>query len=242
MNLKLNKKNIIFYIIPILSLIGGLWQNQYIYDGYHWGFILTNAIELINGKIPYKEIFLEYGIVSVIANSITLIIFDKNVYSIIALTCLLYSITLLVISQLTYKITKSRFYSILAVVIIFVLYPWPTTPWPNFYSFFFTVMFCNFFIKKKKKYHIFSGISLALAYLSLTTVYNLIIGLFFLSVIVTYFLLRKIINKKEIEKIYYTLFSFIIFIGIFAIYLYLNDLISIWASYQTLPFIFNGIF
>ena len=62
------KKNIYLLIFPIISFIGGLWQNQYIYDGYHWGFIFSNALDLIEGKIPYKEIFLEYGILQTILN------------------------------------------------------------------------------------------------------------------------------------------------------------------------------
>ena len=36
-------------------------QNQYIYDGYHWGFIFSHSFDLLRGKEPYIEIFLEYG-------------------------------------------------------------------------------------------------------------------------------------------------------------------------------------
>ena len=93
------KKKIYFFIIPIISLIGGLWQNQYIYDGYHWGFIFSNSLDLIDGKIPYKEIFLEYGILQTILNSIILIIFNKNIYSLLAFTCILYSISLYLITN-----------------------------------------------------------------------------------------------------------------------------------------------
>ena len=48
----MTKKTFFFVslIIPLISLIGGIWAGQYIDDGYHWGFIFSNALELLNGK------------------------------------------------------------------------------------------------------------------------------------------------------------------------------------------------
>ena len=54
-------KKYIYYsllILPIISLTGGTWQGQYTNDAYHWGFIFSNAIDIIDGKLPYKEIFI----------------------------------------------------------------------------------------------------------------------------------------------------------------------------------------
>ena len=116
------KKNIYFLIIPIISVIGGLWQNQYIYDGYHWGFIFSNSLDFIDGKIPYKEIFLEYGILQTILNSIILIIFNKSVYSLLAFTCILYSLSLYLITEITYKLTSKKIYSLFSVFILFFFY------------------------------------------------------------------------------------------------------------------------
>ena len=151
-------------LISAISLFGGLWQGQYIYDGYHWGFIFTNALELLNGHKPYSEIFLEYGFLTVFINAITLKLFSNNVYSLIFLTCLVYSLSLYLIGIITYTITENKFYSIFASSILLVLYPWPTTPWANFYSFFFTIIFCFFYLKEKKIFHYSAGLSLALAY------------------------------------------------------------------------------
>jgi len=147
-------KNYTILLLPILSLIGGLWHNQFIYDGYHWGFIHTNALEFLNGKTPYKEIFLEYGILSVLINSLLLIVFNKNLFSLIAFTCLCYSISLYLIGKITFKLTKNKIYSFYLVLVLFLLYPWPTTPWPNFYSFLFSCLFIINYLSKNKKKHI----------------------------------------------------------------------------------------
>ena len=236
------KKKIYFFIIPIISLIGGLWQNQYIYDGYHWGFIFSNSLDLIDGKIPYKEIFLEYGILQTILNSIILIIFNKNIYSLLAFTCILYSISLYLITNITYKITSKKLYSLFSVFIIFILYPWPTTPWPNFFSFFFTILFCNFYISNKNINHIFAGLSLSFAYLSFTTIYNFVIILFYLITLIIFLINKSKIDTIQFKKFYYSSLSFVFVILIFFIYLIINNSFNVWIKYQLLPIIFNNTF
>ena len=83
------KKHIYYslLIFPLISFFGGIWQGQYINDGYHWGFIFSNALDLLDGKLPYKEIFIQYGLLSTLIHALTLIIFDKNIFSLIAVTC-----------------------------------------------------------------------------------------------------------------------------------------------------------
>tara|TARA_B100000767_G_scaffold55225_1_gene50683 strand:+ start:979 stop:2553 length:1575 start_codon:yes stop_codon:yes gene_type:complete len=232
----------IFLIIPIISLIGGLWQNQFIYDGYHWGFIHTNALELLNGKIPYKEIFLEYGILSVLINSFLLIIFDKDLFSLIAFTCFCYSLTLYLIGTITLKLTKNKIYSLFVVSVLFLLYPWPTSPWPNFYSFMFSCLFISNYLSKDLKKSYLAGIYLALAYLSLTTIFNFIIIFYFLLISLTVIIFKKILEKEDIIKIRNILITFFLSISIYFVYLYNQNLINIWVTYQKLPFIFNDAF
>ena len=49
--MKLMKKDYILIIFPIISLFGGLWQGQFTDDGYHWGFMFSNALDLIDEEI-----------------------------------------------------------------------------------------------------------------------------------------------------------------------------------------------
>ena len=65
-----SKKNfygIHFFLIPIilfLTIYLACWQGQYKYDPHHWGLILSNAKDIYYGKLPYKDIFLQYGYLS----------------------------------------------------------------------------------------------------------------------------------------------------------------------------------
>lgn len=60
----------ILFFFCIFSLITSINQGKYIYDGYHWGFVAANANDFLNGKLLYKEIFVHYGILTLIIHSI----------------------------------------------------------------------------------------------------------------------------------------------------------------------------
>ena len=197
-----SKKNIYYtlLIFPIISFLGGLWQGQYINDGYHWGLIFSNALDFLDGKLPYKEIYIEYGFVTTLIHALILTIFNKNIFSLIAITSLFYSLSIYLIGILTYKFTLNKYYSFFATFIIFMIYPWPTSPWPNFISFFFIMVFCLFYLCNKKIYFILSGFFLALAYLSYTLIYNYIIISFLLILIFLLFFLKRKFDYLFIQK------------------------------------------
>ncbi len=235
--MQLNSKNYSLFIFPIISFIGGVWQGQYTDDGYHWGFIFSNALDIIDGKIPFKEIFIEYGIFSTIIHSITLLLFKKNLLSLMVLTCFLYSLSILLIGKITQRFTLNKYLGFFSTFIIFMIYPWPVFPWPNFISFFFTILFCYFYILEDKKFNYISGITLGLTYLSYTTVYNFIIFLFLITSIFFIILNLKRIDQKFIKKNINCIIAFIGTILIFLIYLSYNNLFGIWLEYQKIPFI-----
>ena len=235
--MQLYNKNYSLLFFPIISFIGGLWQGQYTDDGYHWGFIFSNALDVMNGKIPFKEIFIEYGIFSTIIHSVTLLVFKKNLLSLMMITCLLYSLSILLIGSITQKFTLNKYLGFFSTFIIFMIYPWPVSPWPNFISFFFIVLFCYFYILEGKKFNYLSGVTLGLAYLSYTTVYNFIIFLFLSICLIFTILTLKRIDKNFIKKNINCLVSFVVTIGIFIIYLLYNNLLSVWLEYQKIPFI-----
>ena len=238
--MKISKKNYSLIIFPIISFIGGIWQAQYTNDGYHWGFIFANALDLINGKVPFKEFFIEYGIFSTAIHALSLIIFNKSMISLMIVTCLLYSISILLIGLITQKFILSKYISFFATFIIFALYPWPVSPWPNFVSFFFIILFCYLYTIEDKKFNYLSGFSLGFAYLSYTTVYNFIIFPFFVILLIFIIIYLKKIDQNFIKKNINCLISFSLTIGIFILYLFYKGLIDIWLLYQKIPFIYAG--
>ena len=224
-------------IICLISIIGGIINAQYINDGYHWGFIFSHSVDLLKGKEPFVEIFLEYGFLQGLINFLLIKIFGEHVFIIQVFIIIIYSISLFLIYKIIFQLTNNDKLSFLSVLIIFVLYPWPTSPWPIFFSFFFSMMFILFYLEEERKYSILAGISLFCAYLSYTTLYNFIIIFFILSIILQFFLFSNQHTKKYKKHLYYVFSTFFLFIFIFITYLVLNDFLLNWVEFQKIPFL-----
>ena len=231
-------KILLFFIVPIISLIGGIWHGQFINDGYHWGFIFSNALELLNGKKPFEEIFIQYGLGTTLIHSFILFLFEKNIFSIVVFTSFIYSISLYLIGDITYKLTKNFFYSLFSSFSIFLIYPWPTSPWPNFISFFFIVLFYRLYISGNSKKNFISGILLGMSYFSLTIIYNFVILLFLTSLLILFYFFKKQ-YFNFIKKNFYMMGGFFLIICLFLIYLIYSNLFETWFLYQKIPFILS---
>ena len=66
----------------------------HVFDGGHHGSILLNGLDIINGKTPYKEIFLQYGYLNALINSIFLTIFNHDILAIYFTTSLFYFLSI----------------------------------------------------------------------------------------------------------------------------------------------------
>ena len=137
----------IFFIYSILI-------TRYQYDGHHIGLIYSNSIDLINGKLHYKEIFIQYGILTTALNSLILTLFDNKIFFITVFNSALYSLGVLFISKTTNNFTNQKL-SILATTIILFNHPIPWLPWPNYVAF-FLISVGIFFLSIHKKNFFFS--------------------------------------------------------------------------------------
>ena len=195
----MSKYFVAIILVCLVSVIGGTINAQYINDGYHWGFIFSHSFDLLRGKEPYIEIFLEYGFLQVLVNSLLIKIFGEYVFLIQVFIVFIYSISLFIIFKIILLLTGKTKLSFLSVLVIFLLYPWPTSPWPIYYSFFFSLIFIYFYLKESLKYSIIAGIALFCAYLSYTTLFNFIIFFLILSLISQYLLFK--VNTSQLTAL-----------------------------------------
>ena len=234
----MNTRYLLFtYLICILSIIGGLWNSQFINDGYHWGFIYSNSFDLIHGKKPYNEIFLEYGLLQSLINFIIIKFISNSVYSIQAFTVLIYAFSLFILNRVILNITNNHRLSFFSVFIIFLINPWPYSPWPIYLVLFFSLMFIFFYLKESKSDSVIAGFILFFAYLSYSTIFNFTIILFILLFFFKLYLLKInkiIINKKNN---YLFLITFVFLFLIFLVYLNLSGILFEWIKFQTIPFL-----
>lgn len=216
-----------FLLVAFINFVYSINLYQYIYDGHHHGFMFTNAIDFINGRLPYREIFIQYGIFTTLTQAFALKIFGQNLISINIITCILYSLTILLISLIIIKKTN-HIYGFLSLFIIFLNHPIPWLPWSNYYAFFFIILGFFFLQNLKKSNIFFSGLFFSLVCLSRETYFSIISAIIF-------FIIIYLILKKKNKLIFSFTLGFIIPYSIFFIYLFYNNIFYDWVSYLQLP-------
>ena len=224
-----------FFLISFFFLFSiYIIRNQY--DGHHIGLIYSNALDLINGKLPYKEIFIQYGFLTTLIHAILLILFDNKVIFLSFFTAIFYSLSILFIS-FTIKNVLNSYYAFISSVLILFNHPIPWLPWSNYIAFFFLSLGIFLLIRKNINYFLV-GFFFGLVTLSRQDFFIPIIlsTLFFF---IFYFLKYKKILLNESFKY---VFGFLIPLIIFLIYLFYNDIFFYWKSFLIIPNLYLDVY
>ena len=88
MLLRFDKYNLLNILTLFSFLIYSAVFIRYHYDGHHIGLQYSNALDLLNGKKPYKEIFIQYGILTTFIHSFILKIFFNKIFRIVCFVLL----------------------------------------------------------------------------------------------------------------------------------------------------------
>ena len=204
---------------------------SFVYDVMHHGLIFTNALDVLMGKTPYREVFIQYGLLGTLINSFALYISNLNSMSIIFILAIFYFSSIIMVGLSTASLTNST-YMILALIIFLFNHPIPWYPWPNYISFFFLIFAVYIFTENNLSKLFLSGIFFSLACLVRENFFYFIGP----SVIIINILIY-IFNKKFDRNIAFIL-GFLLPLLIFLIYLISNDLFNEWLLYQKLPFVY----
>ena len=73
---------ILFFFLLVYFFYKSINTLSFIYDSGHHGSIFLNGLEILKGKLPYKEIFLQYGYLNALINSFFIYIFNYDILSI----------------------------------------------------------------------------------------------------------------------------------------------------------------
>jgi len=227
------KKYNILVGLSIIILFFDLSINTltYIFDGGHHGSIFLNALNIIEGKVPYKEIFLQYGYLNALINAFFLIIFDYDIVAIYFSTSFFYFGSIIILSLISKDLGNKNFF-LLTIIICVFNHPVPEFPWPNYTAFFFLTLSIYIFKIKKKKNLFFSGFFLAITCLVRENFYYFILPSFVFINFCIYFF------YKQFNKNFFLLFGFCLPILFLFLYLYINNIFLIWLDYQKIPFVY----
>ncbi len=223
---------IIVIFICIFSFLISVWQSTYIYDSHHWGLMASNAFDFLNNKMPYEEIFIQYGILTTIIHSIFMKIGNQSVISIFFFTSLIYSISI----YYFFLILKNKFQdqmALFAVVCLVLIHPFVNHPWHNYLTFFFLILSLFFLGKDNSKDSFFAGLFFSFAVLSYEKF--LIVFIFFL---IGYSFIN--IKNKKIKNILFLLTGFSFPISIFFTYIIFNEIFNDWIKYHSISNFYIG--
>ena len=227
MNLSIfNKPITITFILSFLSFFGSIMQSLYVYDGHHWGLMASNAYELLDNKIPYKEIFIQYGILTTVLHSISLKIFSLNVISIFYVTCFIYSISI-IFFYIVIKNNSNENFGLFSVICLLLIHPFVNHPWHNYITFLFLLISLFFLQNVGNKAKIISGIFFALAVLS----YEKFFLIFFIFLLTIFFVGIK---NKSLKKFNLFTLGSIIPLIIFFSFIIKKDIFSDWLNFSSI--------
>jgi hypothetical protein len=158
-----------FILISLLSVVCvfSIQRGAYNIDPHHWGLMLSNAQDLASGKIPYREIFIQYGFLTTVIHAIGFKLLGGNLQSIIASTSMVYALGLLGVYQLSYRVSNSRKLAMYSFVTCVLAHTLVSFPWSNYIAFPFIVYGVFFaFNPKPSKMSLFcAGLLFAIAVL-----------------------------------------------------------------------------
>lgn len=226
---------ILLVALPLLLVVLSVWEGSYTYDSHHWGLMLSNAKDLYEGKIPYQEIFIQYGILTTIIQSIAFYSLDKNLLSLIFITSAFYGIGVVGVYFLSLRVSGDKKIAVFSFVTVYLLHPVAILPWSNYIAFPFLVFGVLFLLDENNRSinAFIAGTLLSLAILSREGLMPAILA--FSSVAC---FLKALDNRysftNRIE------FSFIFFTGLslpvacFFYYLVQEDLLSYWYKTSVL--------
>lgn len=166
-NLNNKCKFIAYLIIPLLVIVGTIFRGTYHLDPHHWGLMLGNAKDLYEGKIPYKEIFIQYGFLTTLLQALGYSI-GKNLLVLVASAAIAYAVGIAFIFKLGSSVLKSDVAATYVVIAIYLLHPMAIFPWSNYIAFPFLVYGLSVLIlfRQNNRKLIFGGLSLGLAILA----------------------------------------------------------------------------
>ena len=229
---------IIFFVL--LSFFGSIYQLNLHYDGFHHGIVYLESVELLSGKLPYKDFFVHYGLLFVLINSFFLTIFNMSISALYYVSALFYSASILLLCILTKKYTN-YLYACLVTVSIFLIHPFVYLPWPDYQLFFFVTLSLYFLSFNNKLSFFLSGIFLSFGILEKDFIIYIYLLVFPAIILIYFFLKFKKLVHFKIQFYRYFFLGFFIPISFLLFYLYINNLIPLYLKQLELPFLLTKI-
>lgn len=229
-------------VVAVVTVVGlSVLQGAYHLDPHHWGLILSNAIDLDRGRVPYREVFIQYGILSAVLPEWFYRIGGTQL-SIIAGVAALYAVGIAGTYFISREVSARRELAVFTFITALLVHPLAIYPWPNYIAFPFLVFAALLVMKASRApwMGLPAGVLLGLAVLCRENLLPVaVIGLLILPAL-------EFWCCGDLRKATFRLLSWVGFalpLAFFALYLVTNGLSDYW--WQTaveLPKLYAEVF
>ncbi len=188
--------DILVAICCITSIGFSIIESRVNTDAHHWGLMYANAADLNRGLIPYKEIFIQYGYLTTLIQSLSLNIFGNTVVSVGIITGVFYSANIY-LSYCLWRKILNKWPSALSSVLMFLVHGYIIYPWSNYFSYTFFLISLLFLtaLPQKRYQYLLAGVFFALSFLARQSIFPL-------APIYLYFLLIYIASEEDKRKLH----------------------------------------
>jgi hypothetical protein len=211
------------FVVFITVVSVSIWQGSYNYDPHHWGLMFSNAKDLYDGKIPYKEIFIQYGFFTTLVHTLAFLVFH-NFFGMILITSVFYAAGLIVLSQTAKIVLSHSSLALIVLITIFSFHSIAIYPWSNYIAFPLIMLFIYIIIRYKNNntfLNIVSGLLAGVAILSREGLFPAV-----LLILIFSFYIYK--DENLVKKICFLLAGLLLPLLSFFFYLATGDLIGYW--------------
>jgi hypothetical protein len=213
----------------MLIVAYSIWQGIYNLDPHHWGLMLSNAKDLFDGKAPYREIFVQYGLLTTLVHAAAYALLGENLRALIGVTALFYAVGLVGVYLLCLRITADKKLSLFSFVSACLVHPVAIYPWSNYIAFPFLVygMWFLFARRAPSASAFFGGLALALAVLAREGLFPAVL-IFSLIVSVLNFISAQESRWARMARDLWFFCGLFLPLTLFFAYLYHENLLAYW--------------
>jgi hypothetical protein len=234
--------DVIVIVVATFLVVGcSVVQGAYNLDPHHWGVMTSNAVDMARGRVPYKEMFIQYGFLTAFIQYLFFKL-GNNIASIIFGVSLLYALGLVGIYLLTLHLVKSRRVALYAFLTAFLIHPLVIYPWPNYVAFPFITFGCLCVVKGKSDWRIgfLGGVLLGGAVLAREGLFLALAPALVALAQINFWCSR---DRSSAMLRFLPIMGFILALGLFAFYLQASGLTYYWRQTAIeLPRLYMPIF
>ncbi|MFY9138685.1 hypothetical protein [Zwartia sp.] len=226
-------------LVIFFSGIFSLWQGIYSVDPHHWGLMLSNTKDLLDGLAPYRDVAIGYGILTPLIQGALFELTSQSLISIQVVTVACYGLGLWILFRLAVSLTQDPRLSFYVLCSCVLIHPVVIYPWPNYIAFPFLIGGVFYLVKDNptKLESFTSGLLFSLAMLTRSEYVAVAIFILFVAPGINLYA-NHATWRTSLSQFFFSMGGLFLPLSIFGIYLTANDLAEYWFGLSwTLPFV-----